>query len=88
MQLARERGLEVGCSGASAVVPVMLGESSLALQLMSDLMESGIIAHAVMYPVVPRNKARLRFFLPPGTQRRNSSTLDLLQKLMQRYQAG
>ncbi|MCP5406985.1 MAG: aminotransferase class I/II-fold pyridoxal phosphate-dependent enzyme [Chromatiaceae bacterium] len=89
VQLARERGLEVGCSGASAVVPVMLGESSLALQLMSDLMESGIIAHAVMYPVVPRNKARLRFFLTSRhTEAQFVHTLDLLQKLMQRYQAG
>lgn len=87
VQLARERGFEVGCSGASAVVPIMLGDSSLALQLMSDLMESGIIAHAVMYPVVPRNEARLRFFLTSQhSEAQFIHTLDLLQKLVQRHQ--
>ncbi len=81
--LARERGFDVGMSGASAIVPVMLGDSMLAVHLMSDLQQVGIIAHAVMYPVVPENEARLRFFITSEhTQEDFIYTLDSLKKIM------
>lgn len=82
-QLARERGFDTGGSGASAVVPVMLGDSMLAVHLMSDLQQVGIIAHAVMYPVVPENEARLRFFITSEhTQEDFIYTLDSLKRIL------
>ncbi len=82
-QLARERGFDTGGSGASAVVPVMLGDSMLAVHLMSDLQQIGIIAHAVMYPVVPENEARLRFFITSEhTQEDFIYTLDALKRIL------
>ncbi|MEL7450913.1 MAG: aminotransferase class I/II-fold pyridoxal phosphate-dependent enzyme [Pseudomonadota bacterium] len=83
VELATERGLDVGDSGASAVVPVLLGDTELALHTMSKLLEEGIIAHAVMYPVVPHNEARLRFFLTAEhTEAQFVKTLDLLASIL------
>ena len=81
VELAQERGFDTGCSGASAVVPIMLGDTDAALEVMSELLKVGIMAHAVMYPVVPRNQARLRFFLTTNhSEEQFVQTLDVLQK--------
>ncbi|MEK7285884.1 MAG: aminotransferase class I/II-fold pyridoxal phosphate-dependent enzyme [Nitrospirota bacterium] len=86
-QLAKERGFNVGSAGASAVIPVMLGDTMLALQVMSDLLKIGVMAHAVTYPVVPREEARLRFFLTAQhTEAQFIYTLDSLLKILNRYQ--
>ena len=61
--LARERGLETGSSSGTPIVPVMIGDGMVAMRLMSELLEQGVIVHAVMYPVVPRDQARLRLFI-------------------------
>jgi 8-amino-7-oxononanoate synthase len=88
VELAQERGFHIGCKGESAVVPLMLGDTKLALDLMSDLLEAGIIAHAVMYPVVARDQARLRFFLTSQhSEAQFVQTLDLVRQLLQRHQA-
>ncbi len=80
---AIERGFDIGKSGESAVVPVMLGNSMLAIHLMSDLQQIGIIAHAVMYPVVPESQARLRFFITSEhTQEEFIYTLDSLKRIL------
>ena len=66
----------------------MLGDSHLALHLMSELLEAGVIAHAVMYPVVPRKQARLRFFLTSQhTEQQFDYTLDVLRKTLNRRSA-
>ncbi|WP_152220904.1 aminotransferase class I/II-fold pyridoxal phosphate-dependent enzyme [Pseudomonas sp. SCB32] len=44
------------------IVPLMIDNDG-ALKLMSRLFENGVIAHAVMHPVVPRDAARLRCFI-------------------------
>ncbi|MBB4862550.1 8-amino-7-oxononanoate synthase [Pseudomonas nitritireducens] len=44
------------------IVPLMIDNDG-ALKLMSRLYENGVIAHAVMHPVVPRDAARLRCFI-------------------------
>jgi 8-amino-7-oxononanoate synthase len=62
VRLAREAGLDTGESG-SAVVPVVLGASLLALRLAHALFQRGINVHPIMYPAVPEASARLRFFL-------------------------
>jgi 8-amino-7-oxononanoate synthase len=87
-ELAQARGFHLSCRGESAVIPLILGDTQLALQLMSDLLEAGIIAHAVMYPVVARDKARLRFFLTSQhSEAQFVQTLDLVDQLMRRHQA-
>jgi 8-amino-7-oxononanoate synthase len=61
--LAQEHGLNTGLSGGSAIVPVILGNSLQSLQLGQELFERGINVQPVLYPAVPEEASRLRFFL-------------------------
>lgn len=42
------------------IVPVMLGEASLAQKFSQRLLEEGVFAMAIGYPTVPQGKARIR----------------------------
>ncbi|HWG75327.1 MAG TPA: glycine C-acetyltransferase [Steroidobacteraceae bacterium] len=46
--------------GEHPIVPVMIGEARVALQLAERLLEKGIYVVAFSYPVVPRERARIR----------------------------
>jgi 8-amino-7-oxononanoate synthase len=60
---ARARGLDTGDSDGSAVVPVILGASTLALRVAQQLFADGINVHPIIYPATEEGKARLRFFV-------------------------
>jgi 7-keto-8-aminopelargonate synthetase-like enzyme len=47
------------CSG-SAILPVVLGDERVAVEISGALMEAGFFVPAIRYPTVPRGKARLR----------------------------
>jgi 7-keto-8-aminopelargonate synthetase-like enzyme len=57
----RNQGWKVG--GESQIVPVIIGESQMALDLAAELNDAGIRALAVRPPTVPKGSARLRFSL-------------------------
>ena len=62
--MAKRRKLDIGiATGLAPIVPVMIGEDLKAVRLASKLFREGMIAHPIIYPVVPRNEARIRFFL-------------------------
>lgn len=63
LRLAQWHGLDTGYSANSPVVPVILGNSALALQLSQALFERGINVQPILYPAVEERAARLRFFL-------------------------
>ncbi len=46
--------------GTHPIVPVMLGEASLAMDMSHDLLEEGVYIKGLWYPVVPQGEARLR----------------------------
>jgi glycine C-acetyltransferase len=52
-------GFDTG-SSQTPIVPVMLGEASLAQQFSKKLFEEGVFAMAIGYPTVPHGKARVR----------------------------
>jgi 8-amino-7-oxononanoate synthase len=60
---ARARGLDTGDSAGSAVVPVILGASTVALKVAQGLFDAGINVHPIIYPATEEGKARLRFFV-------------------------
>ena len=66
---ARSAGFDVGASKGTAVVPIILRDSDLALALMTSLMDDGVCVHAMLYPVVPRELTRLRFFITASHKR-------------------
>ncbi|MFT3840497.1 MAG: aminotransferase class I/II-fold pyridoxal phosphate-dependent enzyme [Myxococcaceae bacterium] len=64
VKLLRERGVDTGmATGESAVVPAIVGNSVLCLQLSDRLKERGINVQPILYPAVEEHLARLRFFL-------------------------
>ena len=46
--------------GEHPIVPVMLGEAPLAVQLSDRMQADGVYVVAFSYPVVPHGKARIR----------------------------
>lgn len=60
---ANEVGLDTYNSKDSGVVPVMVPDSEKAIWLTCTLFDKGICAYPMMYPIVPRDKSRLRFFM-------------------------
>jgi len=63
LDLADERGFNTGASGDSPVIPIILGQTIPCMKLYRALMDEGIYALPIMYPVVPENASRLRFFV-------------------------
>jgi glycine C-acetyltransferase len=55
----KKAGLEIR-EGDSAIVPVMLYDAKLAQQFAAKLLEEGIYVIGFFYPVVPKDKARIR----------------------------
>jgi glycine C-acetyltransferase len=59
----RDRMTELGFSvlpGDHPIIPVMLGDATTAGRLADRLLEKGIYVTAFSYPVVPRDRARIR----------------------------
>jgi glycine C-acetyltransferase len=72
-RLLKEAGFAVH-DGRHPIVPVMLGEATVAQKFARDLLENGIYAIGFFYPVVPQGAARVR------TQVSAAHTPDLLHE--------
>jgi glycine C-acetyltransferase len=46
--------------GQSSITPIMIGEEAMAVRVSEGLLELGVFAPAISYPVVPKGAARLR----------------------------
>jgi glycine C-acetyltransferase len=55
--------------GSHPIIPVMLGESTLATQMADRLLQEGIYVVGFSYPVVPKGQARIRLQLSAGHTR-------------------
>ncbi|MGI9471596.1 MAG: aminotransferase class I/II-fold pyridoxal phosphate-dependent enzyme, partial [Rubripirellula sp.] len=63
LKLSKEAGLDTGDSGGTPVVPVITGNSMVALRLSHRLKGDGINVQPILYPAVDESAARLRFFI-------------------------
>jgi 7-keto-8-aminopelargonate synthetase-like enzyme len=63
LDAARGYGLDTGPSIGAAIVPVMTGSSIVAARVADRLFDLGINVQPIIYPAVPEQAARLRFFL-------------------------
>ncbi len=63
LELARAAGLDTGLSVNSPIIPVITGNSLLALRLSEALFHAGINAQPILHPAVDEDKTRLRFFI-------------------------
>ena len=60
---ARAHGLDTGPSIGSAIVPVMTGSSIVAARAADRLFDLHVNVQPIIYPAVPEQGARLRFFI-------------------------
>jgi glycine C-acetyltransferase len=58
-------GFDTGVS-TTPIIPVMCGESSVAKDLSRLLMQDGVMAGAIVFPMVAKNKARVRTQMSAG----------------------
>ncbi len=73
LERARNNGLDCAeCAGFS-IIPVMVGDSLLAAKLCERLLERGFNVMPIVFPAVPMQSARLRFFITSAHSRRQLS---------------
>ena len=60
---ARAGGLDTGNSQGGAIVPIMVGSLQRGARVLQRVFADGINASPIIFPGVPINAARLRFFL-------------------------
>jgi glycine C-acetyltransferase len=58
-------GFDLGMS-TTPIIPVMCGESSVAKQLSDEMRKLGVVVGAIVFPMVARDKARVRNQLSTG----------------------
>lgn len=63
LRLAREAGIDTGASFDTPIVPCIVGDSLRTLRLSNALLRRGINVNPIVYPAVPEDLARLRFFV-------------------------
>ena len=83
---ARHRGMDIGVSRASAVVPIILGDWERTMAISNALHAAGVNVMPIGYPAVDRDKCRLRFFINAGhTEADLDHSLDLLGQAMDEH---
>lgn len=83
---ARRRGMDVGVSRASAVVPIILGDWERTMAISNTLHTAGVNVMPIGYPAVDRDKCRLRFFINTDhTETDLDHALDLLGQAMDEH---
>ncbi len=63
LKLSRQHRLDTGLSEGSPIIPVIIGNSAHTVAVSRALYTNGISVSPMIYPSVPENAARLRFFL-------------------------
>jgi len=82
---AKARGLDTGRSVGIGMLPVMVGATTRAAKAVTSLLQRGINTSLIMYPGVPLNAARLRFFLTSETTEEEIRTaLDVTKAVVAR----
>lgn len=63
LEAAQAAGLDTGLSEGYAVCPILIGDSLRAAKLCETLLREGVNVSPIIYPAVPMQSARLRFFI-------------------------
>ncbi|MEA2273705.1 MAG: hypothetical protein QOI98_2413 [Solirubrobacteraceae bacterium] len=63
LALATEAGINTADSRDTPIIPCIVGDSMKALTLSNALLKRGINVNPILYPAVPEDLARLRFFI-------------------------
>lgn len=72
--------------GVHPVIPIIVGETALAIQLSGELLDEGVYVSGFGYPVVPRGEARLRVQVSAALSREEMDrALDAFAKVGRRH---
>ena len=63
LKQAKAQGLDTGLAEGYCVVPIIIGDSLCAARISAGLLLRGFNVLPIIFPAVPMNSARLRFFL-------------------------
>ncbi len=63
LALLKERGFDTGPSIGAAIIPVIIGSSIRTARLANAMLDRGVALQTVLFPAVPEQSARLRFFV-------------------------
>ena len=81
----RERGFDVP-DGVHPVVPILVGETALAIALSRELLEEGVYVSGFGFPVVPHGEARLRAQISAAHNREElSRAVDAIARVGSRH---
>jgi 8-amino-7-oxononanoate synthase/acyl carrier protein len=81
LRRAKALGFDCGASGGTPVIPIITGNSLLALRLSHRLFQDGVNVQPILYPAVEESAARLRFFITAvHTPEQIDKTIMLLAK--------
>jgi glycine C-acetyltransferase len=76
-------------AGSHPIVPIMLGDASLASRMAAMMLEEGVYVIGFSYPVVPMGKARIRVQLSSAhTQEDIETAIDAFAKVRDKCAAG
>jgi 8-amino-7-oxononanoate synthase len=79
-KLAVESELNIGLSHDSPVVPIIIGDAIICLQIQKYLAEHRINVFPILYPAISRRSERLRFFITSShTREEIEYTIDMLK---------
>ena len=74
-------GFDTGVS-TTPIIPIMCGESSVAKSMTNSLAKHGVMAGAIVFPMVARDKARIRTQMSAGLTRDDlNEVLSLFEKV-------
>ena len=78
-------GFNIGQTN-SPIIPIVLGDSNTVIAISNEMREEGIYLVPIVYPVVAKDKARLRISLTAEhTHQQIKKTLHLLETLAKKY---
>ena len=81
LDLAKSKGFNTGYSAESPIIPIIVGEPNKAVRLSQILIQQGININPMVYPSVPYDAARLRFFITClHTEEQILSTMNILEE--------
>ncbi len=83
LNLARQAGVNTGTSTGLAVIPAIAGSSMRAARWSRAMFEQGYNVQPILYPAVPEQAARLRFFVScTHTEAQIASAVKTLGKIV------
>ncbi|GFE68914.1 aminotransferase class I/II-fold pyridoxal phosphate-dependent enzyme [Chroococcus sp. FPU101] len=83
LSLALEYGFNTGISQNTPIIPIIIGEPDASVEVCKALFQQGINVQPMVYPSVPYDAARLRFFITSShTEKQIRFTLKALAEAM------